>query len=241
MMMSPKANISMKHRDACLASGIRRLVLRIWQCSVAVSCVFFTSPFICAAADTAKKKGALLKSYDFSAGKLGKEFMVKRGKWKVEGGALSAKEIKSQHHAASCHLIQKTTDAVVEFRFKITADGAKINLGFNPAKNALDKVGHLHAVTISSKVVMMIMAPGKKKPKENPGAKLGRAEVKLKTNTWYQFKLVNIGDECRLSIDGKQLIVGKHADIAVRKPIIIFRAFGEGIRIDDIKVWEIKK
>ena len=130
---------------------------------------------------------------------------------------------------------------MVEFRFKITADGAKINLGFNPAKNALDKVGHLHAVTISSKVVMMIMAPGKKKPKENPGAKLGRAEVKLKTNTWYQFKLVNIGDECRLSIDGKQLIVGKHADIAVRKPIIIFRAFGEGIRIDDIKVWEIKK
>jgi hypothetical protein len=194
--------------------------------------------FMAAAADVTK--GKLLKSYDFIGGELGKEFIVKRGEWKIEDGSLSAKEIKSQNHAASCHLIQQTTDAVIEFRFKTTSEGAKINVGFDPVKGELDKVGHLHAVTISSKIVIMSMAADKKKPKEKPGAKLGRARVKLKTDTWYQVQLVNIGGECRLSIDGKQLIAGKHADIAVSKPAFIFRAFGEGVRIDDITIWEIK-
>ncbi len=184
--------------------------------------------------------GKLLREHDFSTTELGKEFIVKRGQWKVEDGALSAREIESEHHAGSCHLMQETTDAVFEFRFKSADDTSKINVGFDPAPGELDKVGHIHAVTISSRVVILAMAGDKKKPDENPGGKLGSARVNLEKDTWYQVQLINQGDECRLSIDGETLIVGKHPEIAVKKPSIIFRAFGEGIAIDDIKIAAVK-
>ncbi|MDE0936116.1 MAG: hypothetical protein OSA89_09390 [Mariniblastus sp.] len=46
-----------------------------------------------------------MKEVDFSSLELVDEFIVKRGEWKVEDGPLAAREIASQHHAASCHLM----------------------------------------------------------------------------------------------------------------------------------------
>jgi hypothetical protein len=185
-------------------------------------------------------KGKLLVAFDFSNAELADEFVVKRGEWTVEDGALSAREIEAEHHAASCHLIQATKDAVFEFRFKSSDDTSKINIGFDPAKGELNKAGHIHAVTISSKSVILSMAGDKKKPKGTTGGKLGCAKVDLKKDTWYQVRVVNKDDECRVSLDGKTLVVGKHPEITVKKPSIIFRAFGERVRVDDIRIWEIK-
>jgi hypothetical protein len=86
----------------------------------------------------------------------------------------------------------------------------------------------------------MSMAGDKKKPNEKTGGKIGSARVTLEKDTWYQVRLTNQGDESRLSIDGKMLFVGKHPEITVKKPSIIFRAFGEGISVDDIKIWKIE-
>jgi len=44
---------------------------------------------------------------------------------------------------------------------------------------------------------------------------------------WYQVRLINVGNECRVSIDGKIIVVGKHTDIAVKKPATFFPAFGD--------------
>ncbi|PHR87693.1 MAG: hypothetical protein COA78_36980 [Blastopirellula sp.] len=202
--------------------------------------MLFAQAFECIAEGQEIAKGNLLMEFDFSSNELGEKFIVKRGVWKVKDGVLSGNEIESEHHAASCHLIQETKNAIFEFRLKSSTDAMNFNVGFDPVKGELNKVGHIHAVSITSKIVSMTVAGDKKSPKENPAARLGRAKLNLKNDTWYQVRLINIGDECRVSIDGKTLLVGKHPEIAVRKPAIIFRAFGEGIQVDDIRIWEIK-
>lgn len=207
---------------------------------VALSSLLFTGVPAHSAENTNLENGKLLMAFDFNQGRLGKEFVVKRGEWKVADGVLGAKEIEAEHHAASCHLMQATQDAIFEFKFKSSSQDISINVGFDPAKGELEKNGHIHAVTIKSDWVQMTMAGDKKKPKENPAARLGKANVNLNKDTWYQVRLINQGDECHVSIDGQTLIVGKHPEIAVKKPAIIFRAFGEGVSIDDIQISQIK-
>jgi hypothetical protein len=59
-----------------------------------IGCLLFATANLCRAEEAETTRGKLLVEYDFSSAELGKEFIVKRGEWKVEDGAHSAREIE---------------------------------------------------------------------------------------------------------------------------------------------------
>lgn len=205
---------------------------------------FCTGVLLCTNLLTAKElqhnKGKLLLEEKFDGEVSRKVFKGNIGTWKVVDGAMHGSEEAKDNHAAAARITQLTKDAVYEFKFRITKDGKSFNCGFDPAKGELDKKGHLWSVSISGKKWRLAKAPDKNKPKEDPSKTLASGDISIEKDKWYTMKIVSLGNRVSVTV-GDQTLNAEHESFHVKKPTLIFRCKGDGIDVDDVRIWEASK
>jgi hypothetical protein len=168
---------------------------------------------------------------DFSGGELGPEWAAAKGKWEVVDGVLQGSELEADAHAAVLSLAVPNRDAVVQFDVKLgTAQG--FNLSFNHAK------GHLWRVYVSEEGLKL----QKDKDKKDAASKtevLATAEVALDAEKTYTVVAEFAGPAVIVRLaDGSAEVGGSHPVLDTDKTGVRFVMRGEGLEIDNVKVWE---
>ena len=186
------------------------------------------------------EKGKLLIEEKFEG--VVSEKLVKGGigEWKVADGVFKGKELEKDNHVAASRIYQPTQDAIFEFKFRITENGKSFNCGFDPSKGELDKKGHLWAVSINGNKWRLSKAPNKNKPKEDPAETLDQGNISIKKGQWYTMRVISKGNKVSVSV-GDNILSAEHSTFHVKKPTLIFRCKGDGVEIDDVRIWEVKK
>ena len=178
--------------------------------------------------------GAVVMEDDFSSGNLGDRWAAAKGKWEVVDGVLRGSELKEDAHAAVLNLAVPNRNAVVQFDVKLgTAEG--FNVSFNHAK------GHLWRVYVSEEGLKLQKDKDKKDPKSKP-EELGRAEIALDVDKTYTVVATFAGPAVVVRLaDGSAEVGGSDPVFDTDKPGVRFVMRGEGLEIDNVKMWEAKE
>lgn len=212
-------------------------MLKAFMCGL----VAITFSSAAAGKEVPAEKGRLLIEEKFDAAEVSaKVFKGGIGEWKVANGVVHGTELAKDNHPAAGRLSCETRDAIFEFRFRITENGESFNCGFDPAKGELDKKGHLWSVSISGGKWRLAKAPDKNKPKEDPAKTLDQGEISVKKGEWYTMRIVSRGNKVSVAV-GDSVLSAEHSSFHVKKPSLIFRCKGDGIEVDDIRIWEVKE
>lgn len=186
------------------------------------------------------EKGKLLIEEKFDGEVSNKVFKGGIGEWKVANGVVHGTERAIDNHVAASRLYQESQDAIYEFKFRITENGKSFNCGFDPSKGELDKKGHLWSVSISGKKWRLAKAVDKSKPKGDPSKILAQGDISIKKDEWYTMRIVSKGEKVSVAV-GDNVLAAEHSTFKVKKPSLIFRCKGDGVEIDDVRIWEVKK
>ncbi len=173
----------------------------------------------------------------FDGAALGEAWHVNTGEWKVEDGVLKAREIPEDKHSAAARRSVMTGNAVYEFRFRLTGEGKGFHFGFDPAPGELDKKGHLFSVMVSPTDWKVMKHVDKAKPKEDPNEILAQQKTEFVRGEWYSLRVTTWETHVTAAIDGKETFKVSHPTFGVKKPTLVFRCLGDGMEVDDIKVW----
>ncbi len=205
----------------------------------AVSACFLIAPSVMAGSTAPSLKPVLagklhaLEDTGFSESRLGPKWQAVKGEWKIEGGKLSGKELKSDKHAAVLNLNIPNKDLVIEFDFTVEA-GKMFSLSFNK------KQGHLWRLKADEKGFALVKDKDKKDPKSRPQV-ISTASPGLEVGKTYRLQTEFKGDEILIrSVDGSFKLGGRHPEFNQAKPNIRFVFTGESLAIDNLKVWELK-
>ncbi len=177
----------------------------------------------------------------FSESKLGKGWNATTGEWKVEGGVLRGAEIPKEKHSAAIRRVAVTENAVYQLRFRLLKDAKAFHFGFDPARGELKRKGHLFSVIVTPKSWQILKHVDKTRRKEDPNKVLAEADAKFESGEWQTLRVTTWGPYVTARIDGKGELKASHSDFAVKKPTLIFRCLGDGVEVDDIRVWTPKK
>lgn len=183
----------------------------------------------------------LVVSDDFDREELGKGWAAQTGSWTIKDGALHGAEIAADKHSAAARRIVTTGDAVYEMKFRFTGEGKSLHFGFDPIRGALDKRGHLFSVIITPTDWKILKHIDKDKPKEDPNEVLATAKNPFKFDTWYKLRVTTWETTVKAMIEGIEPLNASHPTFGVKKPTLVFRAIGDGIEIDDLRVWQAKE
>ncbi len=196
--------------------------------------------FSCSAtAFDAPETGALLIEEDFSTSELPAKWSVQTGSWSISDGALTGSEIADEKHAAAARRVIETGDAIYQFKFRLTEGSKAFHFGFDPVRGALDKKGHLFSVIVSPTSWKILKHVDKNKPKEDPNEVLASAEATFTPGEWYHLRLETKGNGVAAAIKGIESLTATHPTFGVKKPTLVFRASGEAVEIDELRVWEM--
>ena len=77
----------------------------------------------------------------------------------------------------------------------------------------------------------------KKNPKEDPNEVLANESMSFEKGRWYTLRLTTWETYVTATIDGDATLKASHPTFAVKKPTLVFRCQGDGVELDDIKVW----
>ncbi|MCM8535628.1 MAG: hypothetical protein NE334_06810 [Lentisphaeraceae bacterium] len=183
-------------------------------------------------------KGKLIFETSFDQDLPKKISKVKYGWWKIENGVLKGKELKENKHMAAWELTQVMHNPIIEFKFRLVGDGKNLSFLVNVKKGALgSRVGHLWWLSAFSENMNFVKSGDKKNPKKDPKKVLMRKPYKTASNKWYAVKIVNVGDKVAISIDGQELSGEDEIFKAVKDKFLV-RCNGDGLEIDDLKIWE---
>ena len=205
---------------------------------VAALCLF-VSGFV-SADEGAPGNSELVINESFDGDTLVKGWKATTGKWTVADGVLRASEIKSEKHSAAARRVVETQNAVYEMRFRFVDDGKFFHFGFDPKRGSLEKKGHLFSVIVSPTNWKIIKHIDKAKPKEDPNEVLAKADSEVQEDKWYTLRVTTWGTHVTAKIEGKDDLRCSHPTFVVPKPTLVFRAIGDGVEIDDVKVWKQK-
>ncbi|QEG00566.1 hypothetical protein Mal15_46370 [Stieleria maiorica] len=171
---------------------------------------------------------------------LDKKWHVNTGTWKVVDGVLQASEVAADNHAAAARRTVQTDNAVYQLRFKIS-DGTKaFHFGFDPAKGELDKKGHLFSVIVTPTGWRIMKHVDKNRRQEDPNEVLASSDVAVQTGKWHELRVTTWQNYVTATIDQTEL-KASHPTFGVKKPTLVFRCAGEGVEIDDVKVWSQRR
>ncbi|MDF1812462.1 MAG: hypothetical protein P1V20_09610 [Verrucomicrobiales bacterium] len=184
--------------------------------------------------------GAPIIEEKFESPELGQKWHINYGSWTIEDGILKTKQRKADNHAAAARFSVATGDAVYSIRFRFTEAGEAFHLGFDPAKGELQKKGHLFSIIIKPDSWSIMKHLDKNKPKDDPNEIIAEANTDFKKGTWYSLQVTTTGNSVLAEIDGKKSLQGSHATFAVKKPTVVLRTIGDGVDLDDLKVWKTK-
>ncbi|MCM8531176.1 MAG: hypothetical protein NE330_08465 [Lentisphaeraceae bacterium] len=210
--------------------------------SVAILVLFFMNLSTWAQSDLMKiAKGELIFETSFDQALDKKVSKVKYGSWKIENGVLKGKELKEEKHMAAWELTQVMNNPIIEFKFRLVGDGRNLSFLVNVKKGAHgSRVGHLWWLSAFSENMNFVKSGDKKNPKQDPKKVLMRKAYKTERNKWYAVKVVNLDDKVAISIDGRELS-GESEIFKAVKDKFLLRCNGDGLEVDDLKIWEAAK
>jgi len=181
----------------------------------------------------------------------------------LDGGILKvASASEAAKHSAHIHHEAGFTDggAVVRFRFPGLSKGESLQLGFVDRETKSIWAGHLcYGILSQSSVTLVdhktgIMNLENRRRRDEAVAKKQKVpadlEALLKTKSinapfkadteWHELILLTVGDEMRLTLDGK--LIAKHRSEGFAHPMKRWFSFliPNTVWIDDVKIWKIR-
>lgn len=197
-------------------------------------------------------RGEVLLSDDFQREELGDWKQIIPG-FKVQDGVLVGTQ-DSDAHGSVGRIYVPMKDVVVSFRFKL-AGSPRFNLVFDDKNYKGSHAGHICRVAVAKKQIRLgddkegIMRNDifklKRDPKTKPEAdKLlkGRGsnvKVSLESNQWYTMEVQIVGDEMRVSLDGKAVGYLKSPGLShAAKQSLHFTVSGKATHFDDVRIWK---
>ncbi|MEL6106351.1 MAG: hypothetical protein AAFU85_09955 [Planctomycetota bacterium] len=194
---------------------------------------------VAAAADEAPANSELVVDEAFdNGGELAKPWSINTGKWIKQDGVLRAAEVESDNHSAAARRVIETSNAVYQLRFRFVEDGKVFHFGFDPARGELKKRGHLFSVVVSPNGWRILKHVDKDRPKEAPNEVLARGKTTFEKGTWHSLRVTTWGPYVTAKVDGKDTLKASDPTFGVKKPTLVFRCIGDGVEIDDVKVWK---
>ncbi len=176
----------------------------------------------------------------FDRSELGKEWHINTGEWKIVDGVLRGREIADEKHSAAARRIVETKNAVYELKFRLTGDAKAFHFGFDPARGELKKKGHLFSVIITPASWKIMKHVDKNRRDEDPNETLAEEKTEFDRDVWYKLRVTTRQNYVTASLEGKEPLKASHGTFGVKKPTLVFRCLGNGVEIDDIRVWTQK-
>jgi hypothetical protein len=184
------------------------------------------------------------------------------GEWKsiiptftVENGVLRGVQTRDDHGAVG-RISRPMKDVVVEFKFQL--DGStSFNAVFDDQKFKGSHAGHICRVAFTSKQLRLgddkegvmrndIMELRKDPARKAEADKLlkGRgsaASITIEQKKWYSATIEIVGEQMRVSLDGKAVGYLKSSGIAHEtKSSFHFTVSGKGVLFDDVRIWQAR-
>jgi hypothetical protein len=200
-----------------------------------ISCT--TAALVSSDAEPAPGNSTLVLEDSFDRAELGEGWTLNTGSWEIVDGTLQAKEIPADEHSAAARRVVETGNAVYELRFRFTGDGEAFHFGFDPAPGELDKRGHLFSVIVTPDSWKVMKHVDKARPKEDGNETLAQEEKTFPVDEWHTLRLTTRGPSVTATINGEDALKASHPTFGVRKPALVFRCVGDGVEVDDLKVW----
>jgi len=197
-------------------------------------------PMTSLANDEAPANSELVVEETFDDTELDKAWHINTGSWTVKDGVLKASEIKADKHSAAARHVIETQNAVYQMRFRLVGDTPTFHFGFDPKRGELDKKGHLFSVIINENKWQIMKHVDKAKPKEDPNEILTSDKTSFEKDKWYTLRVTTWGSFVTARIDGQRELKASHPTFTVKKPTLVFRCIGDGVEIDDLRVWRQK-
>lgn len=198
----------------------------------------FTASFSIAGDPPANSDVALEETFDRT--ELGKGWNSTTGEWKIVDGVLRGREMPDEKHSAATRKVLATQNAVYQLKFRLVGECRSFHFGFDPARGELNKKGHLFSVIVTPKSWEILKHIDKNRREEDPNEKLAEEQTKFETDKWYTLRVTTWGTYVTAKIDDRKL-KASHPTFGVRKPTLVFRCLGDGVEINDIKVWTQKQ
>jgi hypothetical protein len=198
------------------------------------------------------KATALLFKDDFERAELGKQWRLRIGSFTLRDGVLVGTEKPEDGHGAVIQAPLAFSDAIIEFSFRIV-EGRAFNFVVNDKACKSVHAGHICRVAVSMKGFRLgddkegvmrndifAMRRDPKRKKEANALLVGRSQnipFKLKANQWYRMKVVMLGEEMRLTVDGKEIGLLRSAGIGhPTKSDFGFTVKGKQVEFDKVRV-----
>lgn len=187
--------------------------------------------------DTPPANSELALEDSFERSELGKQWNATTGSWQIVDGVLRGSEIESEKHSAAARRQLVTQNAVYQLRFRFVKEGKSFHFGFDPAGGELTKRGHLFSLIVTPESWKILKHVDKDRPQEDPNETLAEATTKFDVDRWYTLRVTTWDKYVTAAIEGKESLQASHPTFSVSKPTLVFRCLGDGVEIDDIKVW----
>ena len=200
------------------------------------------------------KSDTLLFEDDFERKELGKQWRLRIGSFVIREGHLVGTEKPEDSHGAVIQAPIAFSDALIEFSFRIV-DGRAFNFVVNDKACKTVHAGHICRVAVSMKGFRLgddkegvmrndifAMRRDPKRKKEADALLVGRSKnipFKLKANQWYGMRVSMVGEEMRLSVDGRELGFLNSPGIGhPTKSDFGFTVKGQQVEFDKVRVWK---
>ncbi len=206
------------------------------------------------AAEPLAQKGELIFKDDFERSDLG-DWKPLIPSFAVQNGVLKGWQTRDDHGAAG-RVYRPMKDVIVEFKFKL--DGSTgFNAVFDDQKFKGSHAGHICRVAFTPKQILLaddkegamrndidLMRKDPAKKAEVAKLLVGRSSVvklALDPQAWHNVMIEILGDQMRLTVDGKELCILKSPGIAHEtKSSFHFTVNGAGVLFDDVRIWQAK-
>ena len=196
---------------------------------------FSHASLIVAGEPPANSKLAVEETFDRA--ELGRGWNSTTGDWKIVDGVLRGSEVPAEKHSAATRRIVVTQDAVYELKFRFVKQGKSFHFGFDPARGELKKKGHLFSVIVTPESWQIMKHVDKDRREEDPNETLAEQKTPFKLGCWFSLRVTTKGKNVTVQVEGKEPLKASHATFGVKKPTLVFRCLGDGVEIDDIRVW----
>lgn len=200
-------------------------------------------------------RGELLFSDDFERKTLGGWKVIIPG-FKVADGVLVATQDRADHGSVG-RVYVPMKDLIMSFRFKL-AGSPRFNVVFDDKQHKGSHAGHIARVAYASKQIRLgddkegIMRNDIFKMRRDPKTKeaadkllVGRGKhvrADLQQDRWYTTTIEIVGDEMRVSLDGKPIGHLKSPGLAhPTKESVHFTVSDNATHFDDVKIWQAKR
>lgn len=80
----------------------------------------------------------------------------------------------------------------------------------------------------------------KNRREEDPNETLAEQKTEFERDKWYSLRVTTWQTYVTARVEGKETLKASHETFGVKKPTLVFRCIGNGVEIDDIRVWTQK-